>query len=81
MVPNLPTDISFPNVTSGIRQEVKNAVARLHLNLGHPSKEELCRLLAYEGHVPDEIYECARKRQCVSLNLLKLQGRPLRPKS
>lgn len=76
IAPNMPTDISFPNLTPGIRQEVKNTVARLHLNLGHPSKEELCRLLAYEGSVPDEIYECARKLQCSSCERLRPPQKP-----
>ena len=71
VVPNLPTDIDFPGLTSGIRQEIKASVARLHLNMGHPSREELCRLLAYEGHVPDEVYECARKLRCATCQRLK----------
>ena len=48
IMPGLPTDIDFPGVSAGITQEVKSAVARLHLNMGHPSKEELCRMMAQQ---------------------------------
>ena len=53
MVPNLPTDIDFPGLSSQVPQEVRSSVATLHLHLGHPSRQELARHLAYEGNLPD----------------------------
>lgn len=44
MVPSLPTDIDFPGLSREVSQEFRAARARLHLNLGHPSRQELCRL-------------------------------------
>ena len=48
IVPGLTTDISFDGVT-GVDQRVKRSLARLRLNLGHPSTQELMRLLAHQG--------------------------------
>ena len=76
MVPNLPTDIDFPDLSKDVPQEVRSAVARLHLNLGHPSRQELNRLLAYEGNFPDAVYECARKLRCSTCERLKPKQPP-----
>eukprot|EP00434_Breviolum_minutum_P010232 symbB.v1.2.009030.t1/scaffold568.1/size186168/6 len=76
MVPNLPTDIDFPDLSKDVPQEVKSAVARLHLNLGHPSRQELSRLLAYEGNFPDAVHECARKLRCSTCERLKPKQPP-----
>ena len=76
MVPNLPTDIDYPGLSSEVPQEVRSSVARLHLNLGHPSRQELLRLLAYEGNLPDVVYECARKLRCATCERLKPKQAP-----
>ena len=62
----LTTDIDFPGLNPKVPQEVRASVARLHLNMGHPSRQELARLLAYQGDVPDQVYECARKLRCAT---------------
>lgn len=76
MVPNLPTDIDFPGLSSQVPPEVRSSVARLHLNLGHPSRQELSRLLAYEGNLPDVVYEAARKLCCATCERLKPKQAP-----
>ena len=76
VVPNMPTDIDFPSLSSQVGAEVKSAVARLHLNMGHPSREELCRLLAYQGDIPDQVYECARKLRCATCERMKPPQQP-----
>lgn len=76
VVPHMTTDIDFPGLTPTIPQEVRAAVARLHLNMGHPSRQELSRLLAYQGDVPDQVYECARKLRCATCERLKPPQRP-----
>ena len=76
MVPNLPTDIDFPGLSSQVPPEVRSSVARLHLNLGHPSRQELSRLLAYESNLPDVVYEAARKLRCATCERLKPKQAP-----
>lgn len=75
-VPNLPTDIDFPGISVEIPQEIRSSVARLHLNLGHPSRQELCRFLAYEGSLPDAVYDCARRLRCATCERLKPKQPP-----
>ena len=75
-VPNLPTDIDFPGISSEIPSDIRSSVARLHLNLGHPSRQELCRLLAYEGNLPDVVYECAKKLRCATCERLRPKQPP-----
>ena len=76
VVPHMTTDIDFPGLTSSIPQEVRSAVARMHLNMGHPSRQELSRLLAYQGDVPDHVYECVRKLRCATCERLKPPQQP-----
>ena len=76
MVPNLPTDIDFPGLSPQVSQEFRAATARLHLNLGHPSRQELCRLLAYEGNLPDAVFECAKKLRCATCERLRPKQPP-----
>ena len=54
----LPTDISFPNLPSGIPAESRKLTARLHLNLGHPSKQEMLRMVSYYSNLPNTIIQC-----------------------
>lgn len=76
VVPNLSTDIDFPGITSTVPSEVRAAVARMHLNMGHPSRQELSRLLAYQGDVPDQVYEAVRKLRCATCQRLQPPQQP-----
>ena len=76
VVPNMPTDIDFPGLSTTVPQETRAAIARLHLNMGHPSRQELCRLLAYEGDIPESVYECARKLRCATCERLRPPQQP-----
>jgi len=40
LVPGLRTDITFPGLSEAIPAEVRASIARLHINAGHPSKQE-----------------------------------------
>lgn len=76
VIPGLPTDVDFPGLSKDIGQEVRTSIARIHCNMGHPSKEELCRLLAHQGDVPDKVYECARKLRCATCERLRPPQQP-----
>lgn len=60
----LPTDISFPNLPAGIPAESRKLTARLHLNLGHPSKQEMMRMVSYYSNPPNTIIQCIQHLQC-----------------
>ena len=45
LVPGLRTDITFPGLSPDIPVELRASVARLHINAGHPSRQEMTRLL------------------------------------
>ena len=71
---DLPTDITFPNLPSGhgISLEVRKTVARLHLNLGHPSQQELMRMIAYYGGAPANIITAVQHLKCSTCERLNL---------
>ena len=77
---SLPTDITFPNLPSGhgISLEVRKTVARLLLNLGHPSQQELMRMIAYYGGVPANIITAVQHLKCSTCERLK-SPQPPRP--
>ena len=60
----LPTAISFPNLPAGIPAESRKLTARLHLNLGHPSKQEMMRMVSYYSNPPNTIIQCIQHLQC-----------------
>ena len=60
---DLPTDITFPGAIN-CSVETKKMIARLHLNLGHPSKQELLRMLAYHGPVSSTVVQAAQTLRC-----------------
>ena len=74
-VPGLVTDISFPGATE-IAQDVKRAIARLHINLGHPTAQELTRLLAYQGKISTSIIKTVQHLQCATCERLRLPQHP-----
>ncbi|CAE7356139.1 RE2 [Symbiodinium sp. CCMP2592] len=69
-------DITFPNCKAP--REIKRAVARLHVNLGHPSSADLVRMLAQNGAVTPEAVSAAKALTCASC--LRMRGNaPPRP--
>ena len=74
---DLPTDVSFPNL-NGVNTETKRTVARLHLNLGHPSPQELMRMIAYYGGAPTAIMTAVQHLKCATCERLK-PPQPPRP--
>ena len=77
-IPNLPTDITFPNLPTGhgINLETRKTVARLHLNLGHPSPQELTRMVAYYGGAPSSVTTCIQHLRCATCDRLKNVQQP-----
>ena len=69
-------DITFPNCKAP--REIKRAIARLHVNLGHPSSADLVRMLAQNNAVTPEAVSAAKALCCASC--LRMKGNaPARP--
>ena len=66
LVPGLRTDITFPGLSENIPAEVRASVARLHINAGHPSKQELTRLLNTHGAISSQTLSCVEHLVCGS---------------
>ena len=75
---DLPTDITFPNLPTGhgVSLEVRRTVARLHLNLGHPSQQELMRMVAYYGGAPVNVMTAIQHLKCSTCERLKSPQAP-----
>eukprot|EP00435_Cladocopium_sp_Y103_P056706 s1320_g19.t1 len=68
--------ITFPSWQ--VHRDVKRAVARLHVNLGHPSTADLVRMLSHQGTVTPEAIQAAKCLSCTSC--LRMKGNaPPRP--
>ena len=78
-ISGLPTDITFPGCDK-IPISVRRSVARLHTNLGHPSAQELNRLLCHRGVPSSGVQECVRKLSCATCQRLAGPQQP-RPSS
>ena len=48
---SMPTDIRFDNTSPNVTVEIKRAVARLHINLGHPAPPSRLLRSSFTGHV------------------------------
>ena len=79
VIPGMSADISFPNV-SDVEQHIRRSVARLHLNLGHPTAPELLRLLAHQGKVPGPVIKAVQGLVCSTCERLRPPQEP-RPAS
>lgn len=66
LVPGLRTDITFPGLSEAIPAEVRASIARLHINAGHPSKQELTRLLNSHGAISSQTLSCVEHLVCGS---------------
>lgn len=75
-VTGLSTDVTFPGLSPDIPVEIRRSVARLHLNLGHPTSQELLRMLAYQGTAPTAVVTAVRALQCATCQRLKKPQRP-----
>ena len=69
----LRTDITFPGLPQQqqIPLEIRKLAARLHLNLGHPSPQELSRMIAYHGGAPPSVNMCIQYLKCATCDRLK----------
>ena len=70
--------VTFPNIPNDVPGEVKAAVKRLHLNLGHPGEKELLRLLAYQGAISKHMITAVKYLHCASCIRTK-PSKPPRP--
>ena len=75
-ISGLPTDVTFPGLTDKVPIEIRRSVARLHVNLGHPSPQELNRLLCHQGVPSSGVQECVRKLQCATCQRLSTPQQP-----
>ena len=76
--PSRPTEtVTFKNCPADVPQEVCSAVKRLHLNLGHPTEQELLRLLAYQGAISKHMITAVKHLHCSSCSRNKP---PLKPR-
>ena len=74
-IPGLSTDISFKE-SAQVPTETKRALARLHINLGHPTAQELTRLLAYQGTVTSAIVKAIQNLSCATCERLRPPQQP-----
>ena len=74
----LPTDITFPGLpqSHGINIDTRRLVARLHLNMGHPSRQEMLRMVAYYGGVPNSVSTCIQHLECATCKRLAPPQKP-----
>ena len=75
-IPGLKTDVSFPGLPAGIPREVQASVARLHVNAGHPARQEMIRLLTMHGAITSQILSCIDHLQCGSCKRTQLPQQP-----
>ena len=68
---DLPTDVTFPGLPEGIPVDTRRMVARLHLNLGHPSSQELTRMIAHYGGAPGHVLSCIQHLHRATCHRLK----------
>lgn len=62
-------EISFPDCR--VPRDIKRAVARLHVNLGHPTSTDLVRMLVLHGSITTEALSAAKKLKCASCERMR----------
>ena len=67
--------ISFPKM-HGLSPDIKNAITRLHRNLGHPHANELKKMLAMNGIKDQLIYDAVEGLRCEACVRTKGPGKP-----
>ena len=55
----------------GVPREIKRAVAKLHVNLGHPTATDLVRMLVLHGSITAEALSAAKKLKCASCDRMR----------
>ena len=75
-LPGLVTDISFPGIPPDVPQEVRRSVARLHTNLGHPTQQEMIRMLAYQGTAPTAVITAVKALSCATCTRMRMPQKP-----
>ena len=69
-------EVTFPNCPANINQDTKSAVTRMHLNLEHPTKKELIRMLAWQGAISEHMITAIRHLHCDSCLRTTRQKQP-----
>ncbi|CAE7209411.1 unnamed protein product [Symbiodinium sp. CCMP2592] len=70
-ITDLPTDISFPNLSQQVPLEVRRAIAKAHINLGHASPQEMLRLAVQTGNPSEMFLQTIRRLNCATCARLK----------
>jgi len=75
---DLPTDITLPGLAEHhqVPADVRRLVARLHLNLGHPTAQELSRMIVYYGGAPSAVNMCIQHLRCATCERLRPPQHP-----
>ena len=75
-VPDLPMDVTFPGLSADVPAEVRRTIARVRINLGHPTAEELVRLACHQGNPSTHFISAIRKLKCATCDRLKSPQAP-----
>ena len=62
-------EITFPDC--GVPRDIKRAVAKLHVNLGHPTSTDLVRMLVLHGSITPQALTAAKKLHCASCERMR----------
>ena len=62
-------EITFPDCS--VPRDIKRAVARLHVNLGHPTSTDLVRMLVLHGSITPQALSAAKKLHCASCERMR----------
>eukprot|EP00435_Cladocopium_sp_Y103_P026409 s1542_g6.t1 len=74
-LPGFKTEIWFENASPNLTSSMKSSLARLHLNMGHATREELVRILAASSNLTSNVLAGLDALRCGSCIRMK-QPRP-----
>ena len=76
LLPGFKTEIWFEGGPMDMTRELKSSLARLHVNMGHASREELVRILAASNNLNSKVIAGLDALRCGSCIRLKQPKKP-----
>ena len=76
LLPGFKTEIWFEGGPMDLSRELKSSLARLHVNMGHASREELVRILAASNNLNSKVIAGLDALRCGSCIRLKQPKKP-----
>ena len=76
LLPGFKTEIWFEGGPMDMTKELKSSLARLHVNMGHASREELVRILAASNNLNSKVIAGLDALRCGSCIRLKQPKKP-----